>query len=114
MKLTLQAPSWERTLHETARHGGNDRRTRAGRNRPPYRPESTLARFDAVVLNNTTGGFLDDPDPERTRRRRDALLAYVRSGHGLVLLHAATDAYRKDAAVRPDQRDVRRQAFRHP
>ena len=52
-----------------------------------------LANYDVLVLDNTTGTFLDDADAAATAVRRAALLSYVRSGHGLVLTHAAGDAY---------------------
>lgn len=63
---------------------------------------ANLARFDAVVLNNTTGAFLDDDDANATAARRAALLDFVRRGHGLVLLHAATAAYRDAKTTWPD------------
>ena len=56
-----------------------------------------LANYDVVVLDNTTGAFLDDADPVATPARRAALLSYVRSGHGLVLAHAAGDSYHTSA-----------------
>src|SRR5206468_3908386 len=56
----------------------------------------TLANYDVLALDNTTGAFLDDADPAATAARRAALLAYVRRGHGLVLLHSASDAYHTD------------------
>ncbi len=56
-----------------------------------------LANYDVVVLDNTTGAFLDDADPVATSARRAALLSYVRSGRGLVLTHAAGDSYHTDA-----------------
>lgn len=52
-----------------------------------------LASYDVVVLNNTSGAFLDDADAVATLARRAALLNYVRGGHGLVLTHAAGDSY---------------------
>lgn len=53
-----------------------------------------LAKYDVLVLNNTTGSFLDDAaDPAGTEARRKALLDYVRDGHGLVLTHAGGDSY---------------------
>jgi type 1 glutamine amidotransferase len=56
--------------------------------------EENLKQYDAVVLNNTTGAFLDDPnDPAVTAARKKALLDFVRSGKGLVGIHAATDSY---------------------
>lgn len=52
-----------------------------------------LKRYDAIFLNNTTGFFLDDADPAVTAARRKALLDFVRSGKGLVGIHAAADSY---------------------
>lgn len=57
-----------------------------------------LKRYDAILLNNTTGHFLDDPDPVVTAARRKALLDFVRSGKGLAGVHAASDAYHKSTA----------------
>lgn len=54
---------------------------------------ANLARYDVLVLNSTTGEFLDDADAAATAARHAALLSYVRAGHGLVLTHAGTDAY---------------------
>ena len=54
-----------------------------------------LKKYDVVLLNSTTGAFLDDPEnPAVTAARRQALLDFVRSGKGLVGLHGAVDAYR--------------------
>lgn len=52
-----------------------------------------LKQYDAVFLNNTTGFFLDDPDPAVTAARKKALLDFVRSGKGLAGIHAASDSY---------------------
>ncbi len=53
-----------------------------------------LAQYDAIVLDNTTGCFLDDPkDPAATTARRAALLEFVRGGKGIAAIHAASDAY---------------------
>lgn len=52
-----------------------------------------LKQYDLVFLNNTTGFFLDDPDPAVTAARKKALLAFVRSGKGLAGIHAAGDSY---------------------
>jgi uncharacterized protein len=52
-----------------------------------------LQGYDAVVLDSTTGTFLDDDDATATAARRQALLDFVRSGKGLVALHAGTDSY---------------------
>lgn len=51
-----------------------------------FTPES-LAQFDAVVLNNTTGLKFQDP------KQREALLEFVNSGKGVVGIHAATDNF---------------------
>ncbi len=52
-----------------------------------------LKQYDLVFLNNTTGFFLDDPDPAITAARKKALLDFVRSGKGLAGIHAASDSY---------------------
>jgi type 1 glutamine amidotransferase len=57
-----------------------------------------LKQYDAVFLNNTTGFFLDDPDPAVTAARKKALLDFVRSGKGLAGVHAASDSYHKSTA----------------
>jgi len=44
-----------------------------------------LARFDAVCFNNNTGALFDDPDLKKS------LMDWVRAGHGVVGIHAATD-----------------------
>jgi type 1 glutamine amidotransferase len=54
-----------------------------------------LRQYDAVFLNNTTGFFLDDPDPAVTAARKKALLDFVRSGKGLAGVHAAGDSYHR-------------------
>ena len=46
-----------------------------------------LARFDAIVLNNTAALKFASPD------HRKALLDFVKSGKGLVGIHAATDCF---------------------
>jgi type 1 glutamine amidotransferase len=53
-----------------------------------------LKQYDAVLLNSTTGCFLDQPgDKATTDARRAALLAFVREGKGLGGIHASTDSY---------------------
>ena len=53
-----------------------------------------LAQYDAIVLDNTTGCFLDDPnDAAATTARRAALLAFVRGGKGIAAIHASSDSY---------------------
>ena len=52
-----------------------------------------LKQYDLVFLNNTTGAFLDDADPQVTAARKQALLNFVRSGKGLAGIHAASDSY---------------------
>ena len=54
---------------------------------------ANLAQYDAIVLDNTTGAFLDDSNAAATAARHQALMDFVRGGKGLVLLHAATDSY---------------------
>lgn len=53
-----------------------------------------LAGYDAIFLDNTTLGFLDDPkDSVATEARKKALLEFVRGGKGLAGIHAAGDSY---------------------
>ena len=60
-----------------------------------------LRQYDLVFLNNTTGFFLDDPDPAVTSARKKALLDFVRSGKGLAGIHAAGDSYH-DSTTGPE------------
>jgi type 1 glutamine amidotransferase len=55
-----------------------------------------LKKYDAIFLDSTTACFLDDPDPSVTAARRAAFLNFVRSGKGVVGIHAATDSYHTD------------------
>ena len=55
-----------------------------------------LKKYDAIFLDSTTACFLDDPDPAVTAARRAAFLNFVRSGKGIVGIHAATDSYHTD------------------
>jgi type 1 glutamine amidotransferase len=60
-----------------------------------------LKKYDVIVLDSTTGNFLDDPNDEAvTAARRKALLDFVRNGKGIVGLHAAVDAYHAPRAAR--------------
>ncbi len=60
--------------------------------------EENLKKYDVVLLNSTTGAFLDEADnPAVTAARRKALRDYVRNGKGIVGLHGAVDAYRAQA-----------------
>ena len=55
---------------------------------------ANLQQYDAVVLDSTTGCFLDDPnDKAATDARRAALLAFIRGGKGIAAIHATTDSY---------------------
>ncbi|MEO8595621.1 MAG: ThuA domain-containing protein [Candidatus Solibacter sp.] len=57
-----------------------------------------LKQYDLLVLNNTTGNFLDDPnDAVATAARKKALLEFVRGGKGLAGIHAASDSYHQTA-----------------
>ena len=47
-----------------------------------------LAQFDVVVFNNTTNLKFEDS------KRREALMAFVRGGGGIVGVHAATDNFK--------------------
>lgn len=49
---------------------------------------ANLAKYDVVVLNNTTGLKLSEP-------QQQALLDFVKGGKGLVGIHAATDNFNK-------------------
>jgi len=60
---------------------------------------ANLAKYDAIQLDSTTGRFLDDSDAAATEARKQALLAFVRSGKGLVMTHAAGDAYHGGGAA---------------
>ena len=61
--------------------------------------EKNLAQYDAIFLASTTGEFLDDPnDAAATAARRKALLDFVRGGKGIAGVHAACDAYHRNAA----------------
>jgi type 1 glutamine amidotransferase len=69
-----------------------------------FSPEN-IAKFDAVVMDNTTGELFLPPDFDRLSpsdqekaRKRDgelkaSFLDFVRSGKGLVGIHAATDCF---------------------
>jgi type 1 glutamine amidotransferase len=53
-----------------------------------------LKQYDAILLDSTTGCFLDQPgDKAATDARRAALLAFVRGGKGIMGIHASTDSY---------------------
>ncbi|MCC6698127.1 MAG: ThuA domain-containing protein [Candidatus Hydrogenedentes bacterium] len=51
-----------------------------------FAPES-LAQFDAVCMLNTTGELFEDP------ALKQSLLDFVKSGKGLIGIHAATDCF---------------------
>lgn len=48
---------------------------------------ATLARFDAICFNNTTGLTFNDA-------QKEALMAFVKGGKGIVGIHAATDNFK--------------------
>ena len=52
--------------------------------------KSNLRQFDAVCLNNTTGLKFD---PKETPDRCEALMDFVKSGKGIVGVHAGTDNF---------------------
>ncbi len=53
-----------------------------------------LKQYDAIVLDSTTGCFLDDPgDKAATDARRRAFLDFIRNGKGIAAIHAASDSY---------------------
>lgn len=51
-----------------------------------FAPDS-LGRFDAVVMDNTTGTLFDDP------ALKQSLLDFVKGGRGFVGIHAANDSF---------------------
>lgn len=55
-----------------------------------FTPEK-LKQFDAICLNNTTGLKFD---PKETPERCEALLDFMKSGKGIVGVHAATDNFK--------------------
>ena len=57
---------------------------------------ANLKQYDAIFLDSTTACFLDDTDAAATTARRAAFLDFVRSGKGIVGIHAATDSYHWD------------------
>jgi type 1 glutamine amidotransferase len=65
-----------------------------------------LKQYDVLLLDNTTGAFLDEPgNPAAHEARKKALLDFVRSGKGLVGVHAASDSYHEaEAAPVPGDR----------
>jgi type 1 glutamine amidotransferase len=65
-----------------------------------------LKQYDVLLLDNTTGAFLDEPGNAAVHdARKNALLDFVRSGKGLVGVHAASDSYHEaEAAPVPGDR----------
>ena len=60
----------------------------------------TLQQYDAILLNHTTGFFLDQPgDDAAHEARKAALMAFIRGGKGIVGIHAASDGYHGDPAT---------------
>ncbi len=60
---------------------------------------ANLKQYDAIFLDSTTACFLDDEDTAATAARRAAFLDFVRSGKGVIGIHAATDSYHWDCAA---------------
>lgn len=62
---------------------------------PSWFAADKLAQFDAVVLMNTTGELLaekgQNPDTPAVKALRDSFMNFVKSGKGVVGIHAATD-----------------------
>ena len=55
---------------------------------------ANLKQYDAIFLSSTTGCFLDkEGDKPETEARRAALINFVRSGKGVVGIHATGDSY---------------------
>lgn len=48
---------------------------------------ATLQQYDAIVFNNTTALKFEDP------KHREALMAFVKGGKGIVGIHSATDCF---------------------
>ena len=62
-----------------------------------------LKQYDAIVLDSTTGCFLDDPaDKGATDTRRAAFLAFIRGGKGIAGIHAASDSYHDQPCAWPE------------
>jgi type 1 glutamine amidotransferase len=60
-----------------------------------------LKKYDVIVLNSTTGNFLDDPNDQAvTAARRKAFMDFVRGGKGIVGIHGAVDSYHAPRAPR--------------
>lgn len=64
---------------------------------------ANLAGYDAIMLDNTTGAFLDDGDAAATAARHQALLDFVHSGKGLIMIHAAADSYHNNGTGAPNR-----------
>jgi type 1 glutamine amidotransferase len=63
---------------------------------------ANLKQYDAIVLNSSTGAFLDDPnDQTATEARKKALIEFVRGGKGLVGIHGASDSYHMSSTAAP-------------
>ena len=63
---------------------------------------ANLKQYDAVILDSTTGAFLDDPnDAAATEARKKALLDFVRGGKGIAGIHAASDSYHRNGPPTP-------------
>ena len=58
---------------------------------------ANLAQYDGIFLDSTTLEFLGDPKDPATDARKAALMAFVRSGHGIAGIHAAGDTYHTPA-----------------
>ncbi len=68
---------------------------------------ANLEKYDAIFLDSTTLGFLDDPkDPSALDARKKALLDFVRNGKGLAGIHAAGDAYHTVPARESSEKPV--------
>jgi type 1 glutamine amidotransferase len=59
-----------------------------------YMNAKTFARYDAVVLLNCT-----HPDTEKHRHLERDLIAYVKGGKGLCVIHAGCDGFKKAPGV---------------
>ncbi len=58
-----------------------------------FEPEK-LNEFDAVIMLNTTGEVFKTDTEGQEERLKNSLVEFVKSGHGLIGMHSATDTYK--------------------
>ena len=81
-------PYWDKALEIMAQKTGAF--TAVFSNDPNILKAESLKKFDAVCFNNTTGLTLS---PETTPELCTSLMDFVRSGKGVIGIHAATDNF---------------------